>query len=132
MDIYKQNIIDHYKHPRNYGTIENADYELHEVNTLCGDGLRFFIKLDQEKERILEASFVGEGCAISQAAASMLSEELAGMKLTEVKGQLTKEFILELLGIEVNPARMKCALLSLECIHHMFKQLKASEHPKHH
>ena len=116
LDIYRQNIIDHYKHPRNSGVIDNADFIVYEVNTLCGDGLKFFIKLDEKKESIVEVKFEGEGCAISQASASMLTEELVGMKLEDVKTTITKEFILEMLGIEVNPARLKCALLSMECV----------------
>jgi len=114
MDLYQQNIIDHYKHPRNKGSIDNADIVVYEVNTLCGDGLKFFLKLDKKKN-VEHISFEGEGCAISQAAASMLTEEIHGMSINQVK-ELNKEFILELLGIEVNPSRLKCALLCLECL----------------
>lgn len=115
-NIYQQNIIDHYKHPRNNGKIEDADYIVYEVNTLCGDGLKFYFKLDDKKECIVKIKFEGEGCAISQASASMLTEELVGMTVNEMKETVTKDFIMELLGVEVNPARLKCALLSLECI----------------
>jgi nitrogen fixation NifU-like protein len=115
-NIYQQNIIDHYKHPRNQGTIQDADYIVYEVNTLCGDGLKFFLKLDNTKTSIADVKFEGEGCAISQASASMLTEELIGMKLSEMKVTVNKDFIMEMLGIDVNPARLKCALLSLECI----------------
>ncbi len=116
MNLYQQNIIDHYKHPRNKGKIQAADYVVYEVNTLCGDGLKFFIKLDDKRQKIIEVKFEGEGCAVSQASASMLSEELVGMTLQELKTDVNKEMILELLGVEINPARLKCALLSMECI----------------
>ena len=118
MNLYQQNIIDHYKNPRNKGSIENADFIVYEVNTLCGDGVKFFISLDEKKEKIIDVKFEGEGCAISQASASMLSEELKGMTIEELNN-ISKEFILELLGVEINPARLKCALLSLECLKKM-------------
>lgn len=114
MDIYKQNIIDHYKHPRNKGVIDNADFVFYEINTLCGDALKFYFKIEDGK--VADVKFEGEGCAISQSAASMLTEELKGMSIKEIKTQINKDFILEMLGIEVNPARLKCALLSLECL----------------
>ncbi len=116
MDIYRQNIIDHYKNPRNFGVIENADFTVFEVNTLCGDGLKFFIKLDADKSKIIDVKFEGEGCAISQASASMLSEELIGMDIKDIPNVITKDFILEMLGIEINPARLKCALLPMEAL----------------
>lgn len=118
MDIYKENIIDHYKKPRNKGVIENADYIVYEVNTLCGDALKFYFKLNKDTNKVIEVKFEGEGCAISQATASMLTEETLGMSLEEIK-KIDQRFILDLLGIEVNPARMKCAMLSVEC----FKKL---------
>jgi nitrogen fixation protein NifU and related proteins len=116
VNLYQQNIIDHYKNPRNKGSIENADFVVYEVNTLCGDGLKFFIKLDKTKQSISDVKFEGEGCAISQASASMLSEEIKGMSVEELKNDVNKEFVLDLLGVEVNPARLKCALLGLECL----------------
>jgi nitrogen fixation protein NifU and related proteins len=115
-NIYQQNIIDHYKHPRNQGKIEDADHIVYEVNTLCGDGLKFYIKLDETKQKVVDVKFEGDGCAISQASASMLSEELIGMSVEEMKTTVNKDYILEMLGVEINPARLKCALLSLECI----------------
>jgi len=122
MDIYKENIIDHYKNPRNKGSIEDADYIEHEVNTLCGDALKFYFKLDEKKERIIDVKFEGEGCAISQATASMLTEEIKGMSLAELKEKAKKDFILDLLGVEINPARLKCALLSLECVKKIYNK----------
>lgn len=116
MNLYQQNIVDHYKNPRNTGEIADADFVVYEVNTLCGDGLKFFVKLDEKKEKIVDIKFAGEGCAISQASASMLTEEVKGMSLKELKSTVNKDFILEMLGIEINPSRLKCALLSLECL----------------
>lgn len=116
MNIYQQNIVDHYKNPRNKGSIDNADFVVYEVNTLCGDGLKFFITLDSSKVTVVDVKFEGEGCAISQATASMLTEEIKGMTLEELKKNVTKDMILEMLGIDLNPARLKCALLSLECL----------------
>ncbi len=116
MNIYQQNIIDHYKHPRHSGSIEGADFVVYEVNTLCGDGLKFYIKLDESKEKISSVTFEGEGCAISQASASMLTEELVGMTLSDLSNTITKEFILDMLGVEINPSRLRCALLPLECL----------------
>jgi nitrogen fixation protein NifU and related proteins len=116
VNIYQQNIIDHYKNPRNKGSIDNADYVVYEVNTLCGDGLKFFIKLDENKEKIIDIKFEGEGCAISQATASMVTEEVLGMTLNEMRSTLTSEYVQELIGIELNPSRLRCALLSMECL----------------
>lgn len=116
MDIYKENIINHYKNPRNKGNLEDADCVVHEINTLCGDALKFYLKFDEKKEKIIDIKFEGEGCAISQATASMLTEEIKGMTLEELKKKVNKDFILDLLGVEINPARLKCALLSLECL----------------
>lgn len=116
MDIYKQNIIDHYKHPRNKGSLENADYVVYEVNTLCGDALKFFVRLSEDKKTIEDIKFEGEGCAISQSTASMLTEELKGEKIENLSRLISQELILEMLGVEVNPARMKCAMLASECL----------------
>lgn len=120
MDVYRQNIIDHYKKPRNSGSIDNADFIVHEVNTLCGDGVKFFIKFDESKKVIEDIKFQAEGCAISIASSSMLSEELKGKTLDEAKEMLNIEFIKELLGIEMNPARLKCALLCTEALKKVF------------
>jgi nitrogen fixation NifU-like protein len=116
MDFYRQNIIDHYKRPRNKGKIADADYVVHEVNTLCGDALKFYIKLNEAKDLIEEVRFEGEGCAISQASGSILTEELKGAKFSELEDLISGESILEMLGIEVGPARMKCAMLSREAL----------------
>lgn len=111
MDIYQEEILEHYRHPHHSGKIDNADIEQDEYNSLCGDKLRFYLNI--EKGKVSEVAFEGSGCAISQAAASMLLDEIEGMSVEKVQ-QLQKEDVLELLGIELGPTRLKCALLSLQ------------------
>jgi nitrogen fixation protein NifU and related proteins len=112
-DMYMEQILDHYKNPRNKHIMEVCDIDHRGVNPLCGDDLRFMIKI--EKSIVTEAAFDGKGCAISQASASMLTEKLVGMKLEDVK-KLKNDDIFEMLGIHVSPARVKCALLSLKVL----------------
>ncbi len=113
-DMYRELILDHYKSPRNHGTLEPADISYEDDNPLCGDRIRIDIRLNEEK-RVKEVAFSGKGCAISQATASMLTEEILGKTLEEVK-QLDKEQVLEMLGIQLGPTRLKCALLSLKVL----------------
>jgi len=112
-DFYTQNIIFHGTKSPNKGEIADPDFVGYEVNTTCGDGIKLFLKVTDDK--ITGAKFNGEGCSISQASASLLVEELRGMSLEEARN-LDEKFIHELLGIEVNPAREKCALLSLKTL----------------
>ncbi len=114
MDMYRENILDHYKSPRNFGTLEHPDISHHEYNASCGDDLTFTVKLDAER-RVAEVKFTGRGCAISMAAASMLSERIKGMSLDDLH-RLTSEDIFELLGTEIGPGRIKCALLPLKTL----------------
>jgi nitrogen fixation NifU-like protein len=109
--LYRDYILDHYKSPRNFGTLEPHDLEHHDHNPLCGDELGVHIRV--EGGRIADLRFHGQGCAISQAAASISSEELIGMQVHEVS-DLTAEWVIEQLGIEISPTRRKCALLSLK------------------
>ncbi len=109
-EMYQENILDYYKNPRNYGRIENPDIKARDNNPLCGDEIEMEIKLSENK--VKEAKFNGHGCAISQASASMLTEMLVGKTLEELKN-IKKEDIVKLLGIEISPVRLKCALLSL-------------------
>jgi len=109
--IYAENIVDHYRFPRNFGKLENAQLKARELNPLCGDEIEFNINLDQNK-RVSEVKFDGKGCAICLAASSMLTEKIKGKKLEEVH-ELTDKDVLELLNIELSPNRKKCALLSL-------------------
>ena len=113
-DLYREVIIDHYKNPRMKGKLDPHDYSYEDDNPLCGDRIRVDLRVDED-DKITEALFSGEGCAISQASADMLTESIVGMSLAEVKN-LSKEDILELLGIELGPVRLKCALLSLKVV----------------
>jgi nitrogen fixation protein NifU and related proteins len=117
-DLYRENILDHYKHPHNWSPpapeLEGADLEFHDLNPLCGDELTVRLSLDDEG-RIADVRFSGHGCAISQAAASMTSDEVKGMRIEELRA-LDRSFVLDLLGIDISATRMKCALLSLKVL----------------
>jgi nitrogen fixation NifU-like protein len=112
-DLYRDYILDHYKHPRNFGELEPRDFEAQENNPLCGDELGVHIRV--RDGRIEELRFHGHGCAISQAAASIASEELTGMPLEEVT-TLGADWMIDLLGIPVSATRRKCALLNLKVV----------------
>jgi nitrogen fixation protein NifU and related proteins len=112
-DLYRDYILDHYKHPRNFGELDPRDLEAVEHNPLCGDELSVHIVV--RDDRIEDLRFQGHGCAISQAAASIASEELKGMKLEDV-GTLDADWMIELLGIPVSATRRKCALLNLKVV----------------
>jgi nitrogen fixation protein NifU and related proteins len=112
-DLYRDHILDHYKHPRNFGELEPRDLEAREHNPLCGDELGVHIRV--RDGRIDDIRFQGHGCAISQAAASMASEELKGMDVEDA-GRLPADWVLELLGIPVSATRRKCALLNLKVV----------------
>lgn len=112
-DFYREHILDHYKNPRNKGTLEIPDITFEDSNPLCGDELRMDFKV---KDGIVEdVRFSGNGCSISMASASMLTEHIKGKSLDELK-KLTREDILEDLGIELGPVRLKCALLALKVL----------------
>lgn len=111
--MYQEEILDHYKHPHHHGKIEGATLVQQEHNPLCGDKLTFY--LDIKDSVITNVSFEGEGCAISQAAASMLTDDIIGKPIDFVRG-LQKEHIIDMLGIDLGPTRLKCALLSLQGI----------------
>src|SRR3954468_1465394 len=112
--LYREQILEHYKHPHNFGELDDADLEFEDNNPLCGDELRVQLKVDDDR-RITGLAFSGQGCAISQAAASMVSDEVVGMSVDELL-KLDKGFVLELLGIDISATRMKCALLSLKVL----------------
>lgn len=113
-DFYREIIIDHYKNPQNRRILSPADISFEDDNPLCGDHIRIDIRVGEDN-RITEAAFSGHGCAISQASADLLVESIRGKTLDEVKA-LSKEDILKLLGIELGPVRLKCALLSLKVL----------------
>lgn len=113
-DMYRENILDHGRNPRNQGVLDPADIDFEGHNPLCGDRLRLTLRVDANG-RITAVGWDGEGCAISQASASMLGETLVGMTLDEVK-QIDKQVIFDLLGIPLSMSRVKCALLSLKVL----------------
>jgi nitrogen fixation NifU-like protein len=110
-DMYRQQILDHYKNPRNYGEVEDADIEHVGENPMCGDTIKMFLQLADDGDTIAGVSFIGDGCAISQASASMLSGELRGKSLEEVQ-EMDREDIEEMLGVDLSPMRVKCAVLA--------------------
>jgi nitrogen fixation NifU-like protein len=113
-ELYRENILEHYKRPHNWGELAQADLEAHDLNPLCGDELRVQLIVD-DGGRISDVAFSGHGCAISQAAASMASDEVKGMQVDELL-RLDRSFVLDLLGIDISATRMKCALLSLKVL----------------
>lgn len=112
MDIYRQTILDNYKHPKNFGHLHKPDAKVEEGNVTCGDRIIMEIK---GKDNIEDIRFSGEGCAISQASASMLTEKVKGMKFKEVL-KLDGSDIIEMLGTTLTPSRTKCATLPLEVL----------------
>ena len=108
--LYAEDILDHYKNPRNFGQLDDPDIRVEANNPLCGDRLSMDLRV---KDGVVEdVRFTGRGCAISQASASMLTEQMVGATLTELAGT-TRQDILDNLGVPISYARMKCALLSL-------------------
>jgi nitrogen fixation protein NifU and related proteins len=117
-DLYRENILDHYKHPHNWSPpapeLDDRALQFHDLNPLCGDELTVQLAVDGDG-RIEDVRFLGHGCAISQAAASMASDEVKGMTVEELI-RLDRSFVLDLLGIDISATRMKCALLSLKVL----------------
>ncbi|WP_049979665.1 Fe-S cluster assembly sulfur transfer protein SufU [Halolamina rubra] len=110
-DMYRQQILDHYKNPRNYGEMQEPDFSHVGENPSCGDTIKVDVKLADDDETIEEVSFTGDGCAISQAAASLLTKELPGNSIEELQAMDTDD-ITEMLGVEISPMRIKCAVLA--------------------
>ena len=113
-DLYRENILEHYKQPRNFGELESPDLEFEDNNPLCGDELKVQLAVGEDG-RITDVRFSGHGCAISQASASMASEEVVGMPVDDLI-RLERDFVLDLLGIDISATRMKCALLTLKVL----------------
>lgn len=111
--LFREAIIDHYKHPRRKGHLDAPDVQYHDHNPFCGDEITIELKIEDDK--VVDAAFDGHGCSISQATASMMMEEIVGVSTDELK-TWDKEYILEMLGIEIGPVRMKCALLPLKVL----------------
>ncbi|HMB51037.1 Fe-S cluster assembly sulfur transfer protein SufU [Natronoarchaeum rubrum] len=110
-DMYRQQILDHYKNPRNYGELEDPTYTHVGENPMCGDEIRMDVALDEETGVIERVAFQGDGCAISQASASMLSSELQGTSIEELM-EMGRDDVTEMLGVDVSPMRVKCAVLA--------------------
>ena len=113
-DLYREQIVERYKSPQYRGHLDPHDIYFEDDNPLCGDHIEVTIRVD-ENEKVVEAAFDGKGCAISQASADLLIESIHGKTLDEVKA-MNKETVLDLLGIELGPVRLKCALLSLKVL----------------
>jgi nitrogen fixation protein NifU and related proteins len=113
-DLYREIIIDHYKNPQYRGHLDPNDIHFEDDNPLCGDHIEITLRVDPSG-KVTDGRFDGKGCAISQASADLLIESIIGKSLDQVKG-LTKQDILDLLGIELGPVRLKCALLSLKVL----------------
>jgi|TARA_B100001971_G_C18221758_1_gene557668 nitrogen fixation NifU-like protein len=121
--MYKENILDHYKNPHNKGEIKDAEIKFKENNPLCGDVISINMKLKDNK--IDEIKFEGTGCAISQSAMSMLTDEIKGKCLQEVKS-MTSENIVKMLGIEIGSVRIKCAVLGLVAVKNGIKEFEGN------
>ena len=120
-EMYKENIIDYYKHPRNKEELKDFSCKHKEFNPICGDEITLYLKI--EKGRIKKASYIGKGCAISQASISMLTEKLKDMPIKDAK-ELKKEDIFDMLGIPISFVRTKCALLSLKTVSKSLEEQK--------
>jgi nitrogen fixation NifU-like protein len=122
-DLYRDYILEHYRRPHNFGVLEGATTTQEGANPLCGD--RITLQLKVEDGAVAGVGFTGRGCAISQASASLLTDELRG-KTLEQAAQLSRQDVLDLLGIEISPARLKCALLSLDTLHRALGQAESA------
>jgi len=113
-DLYREIIIDHYKNPLHKGRLDKSDFSFEDENPLCGDHIQIELKVD-ESQKVVEAKFDGHGCAISISAADLLIDSIIGKSIEDLK-RLKNQDILDLLGIELSPVRLKCALLSLKVL----------------
>ena len=122
--LYRDEILEHYRRPHNFGTLEHPDASYEGSNPLCGDRLTLMLDLD-DSGKVTDVAFTGRGCAISQASASLLTDTLRGRPAEELL-RLGKDDVLDLLGIEISPARLKCALLSLDTLQRALAERPAS------
>ncbi len=116
-DMYQEVILQHYRSPRNFGPLEGADRVGEESNPLCGDHITLRLKVDPTSQKIQEVRFQGDGCAISVASTSMLTEKISGLTLEDA-GHLSPEDVLKFLGIPLSPVRVKCALTGYSALGH--------------
>ena len=122
-DLYRDEILEHYRRPHNFGTLEHPDIVQEGSNPLCGDRLTLMLDVDEDGV-VRDVAFTGRGCAISQASASMLTDRLRGETLAQAAA-LTRQNVLDDLGIEISPARLKCAILSVDTLHRALKGVVA-------
>ena len=123
-DLYRDYILEHYRRPHNFGVLDNPDASYEGSNPLCGDRITLMLGV---KDGVVErVAFTGRGCAISQASASLLTDEIKGKPLTEVAG-IGADDLLDLLGIEISPARLKCAMLSHDSLRHTLTDLGVTQ-----
>lgn len=111
--LYREIILEHWKNPQNYGTVKNPDIDAFEINTTCGDQIRLTGKIKNGK--LTEVAFIGDGCAISKASASLFTEEIRGMELAKIK-KIDKKKVLKNLPVQISPARYNCALLCFRAL----------------
>ena len=128
-DLYREVILDHYKNPRGHGVIDDPDANAEGMNPLCGDEVSIYVRFGADKETIDEVKFSGRGCAISQAATSMLTEMVQGKSATEV-AELDKDELLEEIGIPLTPIRLKCAMLGLTTLKVALHKAKGTPLPQ--
>jgi nitrogen fixation NifU-like protein len=121
-DLYRDYILEHYRRPHNFGVIEDADASFEGANPLCGD--RITLMLGVKDGVVDRVAFTGRGCAISQASASLLTDEIKGKALTDVAA-FRADDLLDLLGIDISPARLKCAMLSFDSLQHLLDEVGA-------
>ena len=126
-DLYRDEILEHYRNPHNFGILESPTTAKEGANPLCGDRITLMLGISDDGT-IEDVAFTGRGCAISQASASMLTDEIKGKPLSEI-AKLGREDVLHNLGIEISPARMKCAMLSLETLREAVKDRVAWQGP---
>ena len=127
--LYREVILDHYKNPRGHGVMEDADADAEGMNPLCGDEVTIYVRFGEDSDTIDEVKFSGRGCAISQAATSMLTEMVQGKKASEV-AELDKDELLEEIGIPLTPIRLKCAMLGLTTLKVALHKAKGTPLPQ--
>jgi len=121
--IFLEQLMDNYKNPQNIGKIENYTFFKHKKNVSCGDTFDLFVKLDNKKEKIVDVKYIGDGCAISTASFSLLTQRLIGMNFEDAK-KLTDKNIYDILGIKISPGRVNCAMLSINTFLEGSKEFK--------
>jgi nitrogen fixation NifU-like protein len=127
--LYREVILDHYKNPRGHGVIDEPDANAEGMNPLCGDEVSIYVRFGEDRETIDEVKFSGRGCAISQAATSMLTEMVQGKTATQV-AELDKDELLEEIGIPLTPIRLKCAMLGLTTLKVALHKAKGTPLPE--